>query len=277
MKAFFVALAFLFGHASQPTALAQMDEQTSDIEGSMVITITRLSPVHADSLVSCDGIVSDSTTHVPIAGANVVVRGTRKGVATNMNGAFHLDSLSLASSLVFHSVGLSSKSILVRSLSTLPSRPLEPIQMDSILAHLDLGSLELIRRALEKELASMQPHTVPDSTGHMNVLILDSLVQQSWLPEVLEGGFRIVSMQEIEQIARERRDVQFIRFVGIYPDPALTTIIVDHMEAGYRPSHQKMFFRIPVKHTYRFRYVHGEWQEGPVTTEIHDFAGPPDD
>lgn len=272
-----LSLAFLLGYAFGSNTLAQTNQQASLLEGSIEVFITRLSPIYADSLVSCDGIVQDSTTCQPIVGANVVVPGTKKAMATDLKGAFHLDGLSLAQTLRIFYVGFAAKALPVRSLSSLPSRVRKnQIPMDSTLANLDSTGVALIQQALREEFRSMQYHGIPDSTGGRKVLILDSLIQQRWLPQGPECKFITASLQEIEEIARQRRSVEFDCFEGMYRSPAVVTIIFKRMDAVFNRRLQKVLLPVHYVNTYRYGKEHGEWHGGKGTVEIRDYALPPD-
>lgn len=73
---------------------------------------------NAEAQTTVTGVVTDGNSGIPLAGANVIVKGTSNGVSTNFDGEYSID-VSGSATLVFSYIGYTEQEIVVNNQSTI--------------------------------------------------------------------------------------------------------------------------------------------------------------
>ncbi len=116
-KCFIIFLLILQIRATHSRAVDTVIVRTlSATPAPLQITITHISKPYSENLFTCEGIVRDSATSENLVAVNVFLLGTRRGIATNLDGKFRVDSLSASDTLLFQVIGNIQKKLIIRNL-----------------------------------------------------------------------------------------------------------------------------------------------------------------
>ena len=80
----------------------------------MQIVFTDVLKSSSDSLLSCRGIVRDSSTSDPLGEVNIIICHSIRGCATDFDGKFKFDNLQMGDTLQFSLIGFHKKKIAIR-------------------------------------------------------------------------------------------------------------------------------------------------------------------
>ncbi|MDO5978344.1 SusC/RagA family TonB-linked outer membrane protein [Flavivirga spongiicola] len=74
---------------------------------------------YAEAQTTVTGVVTDGNSGIPLAGANIIVKGTSNGVSTDFDGKYSINVSSTSATLVFTYIGYTSKEVVVNSQATI--------------------------------------------------------------------------------------------------------------------------------------------------------------
>lgn len=122
--------------------------------------------------ITVTGVVTDAASGIPIPGVNIIIQGTTNGTMTNADGEYTIDVNNLDITLVFSSIGYSSRSIALEGRQTLN------VELEEEITSLD--ELVVIGYGVQRK---------SDLTGAVSVVNTDDIekVASNNISKVLQG------------------------------------------------------------------------------------------
>lgn len=228
----------------------------------MEVIVTHASATHSDTPITLQGIVRDSSTLEKLEGVWVSRGRSRKSIHTGTAGEFRLDSLSARDTLHFSNPVYPPAVLFVRSIP-LPYSQSTPSSVDinSVIAKADSTDIAVIKLCLTEDYKRDRDLFVIDSAArHNNVLILDSLINESWLPELAGGKFVIASQAAIGTLVSQRDKIGVVRFEGLYRGPDVKTVVLEKGEYYNSKKTNSQKYIAVGRIRYMYRFLEGAWK-----------------
>jgi hypothetical protein len=106
------------------------------------------------------------------------------------------------------------------------------------------------------------------ATKHNEILILDSLIDKSWLPTFTDGQYRMLSFPEVNQLVRSKGKILLFRFGVIQTVDNKKYITLEKIICQLRKRNNEVVYSILEQTDYKYRYERDKWIGG--TTSIQN-------
>jgi hypothetical protein len=240
----------------------------------MEVMLTHAFATPSDTLITVRGIVRDSSTLEELEGVRVSPGRTRKSTHTDSAGEFILDSLSVSDTLHFNNPVYPPSVLFVRSIP-MPYSQSTPSAVDnnSVVSKADSTDIAVIRLCLTEDYGRDRDLFDRDTPGRRNnVFILDSLVNESWLPELAGGKFVITSQPAIEALVSQRDKVGVVRFEGFYKGPDVKTVVLEKGQFYKSKKTNSRKYIAVGRIRYMYRLLEGEWKLWLSSTPYYQYG-----
>jgi len=228
----------------------------------MEVIVTNVSAPKADSLVTLEGTLRDSTTGEKLEGAWIVLRRTRRTTHTNVTGEFRLDSLSTRDTLIINHVTYPKKILSLGSIP-LPFQQAAPasVNLESAISKIDSADIDLIRSCLREDSKNYGVTSFRDSAAKIqNVFILDSLIHSSWLPQLPGVRFLPKTSREIGDLVTQGGVVKVTRLLGLYKRADVRTIVLETGDYYLSRKNSVLRYAATRRDRYMYRLLEGSWR-----------------
>jgi CarboxypepD_reg-like domain len=112
MKKHFITFLFIIGIYPTYCQVIDLSHDTDAITlKPMQIFINDISKLNSDSLFTCLGAVRDSSSLDTLIGVDIIIVGTKEGIASDLKGKFKVSKLQKGDVLSFSSLGYITKKI----------------------------------------------------------------------------------------------------------------------------------------------------------------------
>lgn len=138
----------------------------------------------------------------------------------------------------------------------------------------DSAWIDLFRLTLS---AQFEYRKLPSYRGNVearDVYILDSNIVRESLPELPEGKFIPISFPEIEDLAKQKGDVHFIRLAKLQIDTSTAEVVWERVSAVFSRKKDRVIYLTNRIHTATYHLTPVGWQSGSAKVEFNDYVKP---